>query len=236
MGFDLGGRAASRAARQAAGADSNIPAEPQAGSQSLSRPDAAGDAEVCAPRSATPTRCVPSPTTSPGPPGRRRGGRSGTRWARPQMTSSASPIRQHHPAAREYDMLVSAGERLSMALLVMALADLGVDPRRSPAAGWGSSPTTTTPGQDPGGEGDACAGAGRRGGPGHGGVPGRLAARESRHWAGRPTPPQSRWPPSSTPTPARSTPTSPRFSPADPRICPKDHRIKPNSTSSRCWR
>ena len=81
---------------------------------------------------------------------------------------------------REYDMLVSTGERISMSLLVMALADLGVD-----AASFTGQPgrdhhrRRPHPGQDPRGQGrPAAGGARRRKGPGGGGVPGRLGSRE----------------------------------------------------------
>ena len=45
---------------------------------------------------------------------------------------------------REMDMLITAGERKAMALLSMALHDLGVAPTRSPGARPGSSPTRRT--------------------------------------------------------------------------------------------
>ena len=45
---------------------------------------------------------------------------------------------------REYDMLVSTGERISMSLLVMALADLGVE---GPASSLPGLPSGSPPGR-----------------------------------------------------------------------------------------
>ena len=46
------------------------------------------------------------------------------------LAQQVSPL----PPARELDMLLTAGERISMALLAMAIATLGTRPSRSPAA------------------------------------------------------------------------------------------------------
>ena len=52
------------------------------------------------------------------------------RWATPPTTCSTSPAGSARPpAARELDMLLTAGERISMALLAMAIHDLGVEAR-----------------------------------------------------------------------------------------------------------
>ena len=48
------------------------------------------------------------------------------------------------PFGRELDMLLTAGERISMALLAMAIKTLGDDARRSPAVRPASSPTPPT--------------------------------------------------------------------------------------------
>ena len=65
---------------------------------------------------------------------------------------------------REYDMLVSTGERISMSLLVMALADLGVEAASFTGSQVGHHHRRRPhPGQDPGGQGGPPArGAGRR--------------------------------------------------------------------------
>ena len=48
------------------------------------------------------------------------------------------------PPPREMDMLLTAGERISMSLLAMAITDLGDRPSRSPAPRPASSPTPCT--------------------------------------------------------------------------------------------
>ena len=53
-----------------------------------------------------------------------RDGRHHRRAARPRR-AGVSPL----PPARELDMLLTAGERISMALLAMAIADLGHEAR-----------------------------------------------------------------------------------------------------------
>ena len=45
------------------------------------------------------------------------------------LANEVSPL----PPARELDMLLTAGERISMALVAMAISDLGSRPGRSPA-------------------------------------------------------------------------------------------------------
>ena len=142
---------------------------------------------------------------------------------------------------REYDMLVSTGERISMSLLVMALADLGRRRRvlhREP--GRHHHRQRPHPGQDQGGQGRPPArGAGR--GEGARSWRGSRASRpsgRSPRWAGAaPTRPRWPWPPSSTPTCARSTPTSPASSPPIPGSCPR-RTASTGSRSTRCsrWR
>ena len=130
---------------------------------------------------------------------------------------------------REYDMLVSTGERISMSLLCMALAELGVD-----AASFTGQPgrhhhrQRPHPGQDPRGQGRPPArGPGGRSGPGGGRLPGRVdrardhhagSGRLRRHRRGPGGRPRA-------PTPARSTPTSPGCSPPTRGSCPTAHRI-----------
>ena len=50
------------------------------------------------------------------------------------------------PHGRELDMLLTAGERISIALVCMAVENLGVPASRSPARRPGSSPTPPTTG------------------------------------------------------------------------------------------
>ena len=60
------------------------------------------------------------------------------------LANRVSPL----PPGRELDMLLTAGERISMALLAMAIASLGLGrPSRSPARRWASSPTRHTAGR-----------------------------------------------------------------------------------------
>ena len=56
------------------------------------------------------------------------------------LAEQVSPL----PPGRELDMLLTAGERISMALLAMAIANLGQRRARSPAARPASSPTPRT--------------------------------------------------------------------------------------------
>ena len=128
-----------------------------------------------------------------------------------------------------------------MSLLVMALADLGVEAavlHREP--GRHHHRHRPHPGQDPGGQGrPAARGAGRRARCRW--WPGSRASRRARDHHARtrraPTPPPWRWPPSSTPTSARSTPTSPACSPPTPASCPR-RTASTGSRSTRCsrWR
>jgi hypothetical protein len=53
------------------------------------------------------------------------------------LAQEVSPL----PPPRELDMLMTAGERISMALVAMAISDLGFSRVRSPARRPASSPT-----------------------------------------------------------------------------------------------
>ena len=126
---------------------------------------------------------------------------------------------------REMDMLLTIGERKSMALLCMALADLGVEAVSFTGSQVGII-TDNTHGKakilevkgdrvrDALADGKVCVVAGFQGVSteqgDHHPRPGRL-----RHHRGR------RWPRPSRPTPARSTPTSPACSRPTRASCPR---------------
>ena len=129
------------------------------------------------------------------------------------------------PPRRELDMLLTCGERISMALLSMALHELGV-----PAISFTGSQSgiITDDAPRPGAHRRGAAGAHPRGaGAGQGGhrrrLPGRLAAargddaraRRERHHRGRARRGARR------PRPARSTPTSTGSSPPTRASCPR---------------
>ena len=103
------------------------------------------------------------------------------------------------PPPRELDMLLTAGERISMSLLAMAIADLGSTAKSFTGSQAGILTDTLH------GKArilDVRAGAHHRGTGGRargdrGRLPGRLRpSTTSPPWAGAaPTPPPSRWPP-----------------------------------------
>ena len=140
---------------------------------------------------------------------------------------------------RELDMLLTSGERISMALLCMALAELGVDAVSFTGSQAGIITDTTTPeGQDRRGQGRPAAGrAGRGPGPGGGRLPGGVARprRDHARAGAAPTPPPWRWPPRSAPRPVRSTPTCPGCSAPTPASSPRPAGW-PGSASRRCSR
>ena len=130
---------------------------------------------------------------------------------------------------REMDMLLTIGERKSMALVCMALADLDIDAVSFTGSQVGII-TDNVHGKAKILEvkGDRVRdGPGRRQGLRGGGLPGRVD-REGDHdaWAGgRRTSRPWRWPPPSTPTAARSTRMSPGVYSADPRIVPQARKL-----------
>ena len=141
---------------------------------------------------------------------------------------------------REYDMLVSTGERISMSLLVMALADLGV----AAASFTGSQVGIITDNDHTRARIKEVRGdrlrrhwprARSRSSPAS--RASRPTVRSRRSAGGVPTPPRSPWPRCWTPTCARSTPTSPACSPPIPGSCPRPI-ASTGSPSTRCsrWR
>ena len=136
-------------------------------------------------------------------------------------------------------MLLTTGERVSAALLTMALADLGVDAVSFTGSQVGIiTDTVARQGQDRRGQGrPRPRGARRRQGRRRRRLPGR-EHRQGDHDDGprrRPTPPRRRSPRRSTPTPARSTPTSPACSRPTRASCRRP-ASSPASASTRCSR
>ena len=124
------------------------------------------------------------------------------------LAEQVSPM----PAGREFDMLLTAGERISMALLAMAIKNLGHEAQSFTGSQAGVITDSVhnkariidvTPGR--------IRTVARRGQHRHRRrVPGRVARTRRtspRSAAAGPTPPPSRWPPRWTPRSARSTPT-----------------------------
>ena len=134
------------------------------------------------------------------------------------------------PSGREFDMLLTAGERISMALLAMAINSLGLQGRvvhrlagrRADHLRARQGPDRqhhARPGRELGGRGQR---RDRRR------LPGRLAQTprtSPRSAAAARTPPRSRWPPRCTPTSARSTPTSTASTPPTRASCPNARRL-----------
>ncbi len=130
------------------------------------------------------------------------------------LAEQVSPM----PAGREFDMLLTAGERISMALLAMAIKNLGHEAQSFTGSQAGVITDSVhnkariidvTPGRirtalD---EGNIAIVAGFQG------VSPRTARTSPPSAAAAPTPPPSRWPPRWTPRSARSTPTSTVSSP-----------------------
>ena len=116
------------------------------------------------------------------------------------------------PPGRELDMLLTAGERISMALLAMAIHALGVDARSFTGSQAGVI-TDSSHGKariidvTPGRIQEALDAARSRSSPASRASP-RTPRTSPRSAAAAPTPPRSRWPPRSARTSARSTPTS----------------------------
>ena len=135
-------------------------------------------------------------------------------------------------------MLLTAGERISMALLAMAIADPGHRRGRSPAARPASSPTrptarprsSTSP---PAASARPSTRATSRSWPASRGSR-RTPRRSPRSAAAAPTPPRWRWPPRSRPMSARSTPTSTASSPPTRASSPPPAARQ--SPTRRCWR
>ncbi len=131
------------------------------------------------------------------------------------LITLANSVSRTQPG-RELDMLLTTGERVSAALLTMALADLGVDAVSFTGSQVGII-TDTVHGKakivEVKGDRVREALAERQGVRGRR-LPRRVdrAARSPRSAAAAPTPRRWRWPPPSAPTPARSTPTSPACS------------------------
>ena len=130
------------------------------------------------PRSATPTASGPWPITSPAPAGEGTdvvAVVSAMGKTTDDLIHLANSVSSVQPP-REYDMLVSTGERISMSLLCMALAELGVDAASFTGSQVGHHHRQRPhPGQDPRGQGGPPArGPGRRKGPGGGRLPGRV--------------------------------------------------------------
>ena len=128
------------------------------------------------------------------------------------------------PTAREMDMLLTAGERISMALLCMAIIDLGV-PAVSFTGSQAGIVTDTAHGKAKILEvrGDRICER-RSTAATSPSSPGSRASRPSatspRSAGAAPTPPPSRWRRRSAPTSARSTPTSPASTPPTRGSCP----------------
>ena len=144
-----------------------------------------------------------------------------------ELIHLANTVSRTQPA-REYDMLVSTGERISMSLLVMALADLGV----AGQSFTGSQAGIITDNDHTRAKILEVKGDRLRDALAAGKVPWwpasracRPTGRSPRSAGAAPTPPPSPWPPSSMPTSARSTPTCTGVFTADPRIVPEAHRI-----------
>ena len=142
------------------------------------------------------------------------------------------------PPARELDMLLTAGERISMALLAMAISDLGVEARSftGSQARHDHRLARTAP---PASSTSRPAGSSRRSTR----APSRSSP-ASRAWprtprtsppsaAAAPTPRPSPSPPRSTPTSARSTPTSTASSPPTRASCRRPVRSR-TSRTRRC--
>ena len=194
------------------------------------------------PRSATPIGSAPWPTTSPAPGAQGSDvvavvsamGKTTDDLIRLANSVSATP------AARASTTCSSApGERISMALLVMALADLGVDAASFTGSQAGIiTDTDHTRAKIKEIRADRLREALAAGKvPGGRRVPGRVdGARRSRPSAAAArTPRRWRWPPCSAPTPARSTPTSPASSPPTRGSCPR-RAGSTGSRSTRCSR
>ena len=143
------------------------------------------------------------------------------------------------PHPRELDMLLTAGERISMALLAMAIANLGHEARslhRQPGRRHHrlrprqGAHHRRHPGPHPTALDDGRHRDRRR-------LPGRLARTprtSPRSAAAARTPPRSRSPRRWTPTCARSTPTSTACSPPTRAIVPTRAAARPASPTRRC--
>ena len=171
-----------------------------------------------------------SPSGSWRPAGRPRRGRGGSAMGDTtdellDLAQQVSPL----PPPRELDMLLTAGERISMALLAMAIANLGQTARSFTGSQAGvitDRPTarrrsSTSPRPDP--EGD-------RGGPRSRSWPASRASprtpRTSRRWAGAArTPRRSRWPRPWGPTCCEIYTDVDGVFTADPRIVPTARKL-----------
>jgi aspartate kinase len=128
-------------------------------------------------------------------------------------------------------MLLTAGERISMALLAMAIHNLGYEARSFTGSQAG---VITDLGARQGADHRRHAGPDLRTALDEGAI--AIVAgfqgvsrtpRTSPRWAAAArTPPRSRWPPRCTPTSARSTPTSTASSPPTRGSCPNARHIK----------
>ena len=158
-----------------------------------------------------------------------------------RRSRAAGRRRRRQPGGREMDMLLTAGERISMALLSMAVEDLG-EPAVTFTGSQAGIVTDTEHGKAKIIEvrGDRIREALADGQ----GRDRRRASRACRphatspRWAGAdPTRRRSRWPPRSAPTSARSTPTSKACTPPIRASCPT-RASSPGSRSTRCsrWR
>ena len=142
-----------------------------------------------------------------------------------ELAQQVSPV----PPGRELDMLLTAGERISMALLAMAIANLGQTARRSPAARPASSPTPRTAGRRsstsrPAGSSRRSPTVTSRSSPGS--RASRWRPRTSRRSAeAPPTPPRSRWPRRSSAEVCEIYSDVDGIFTADPRIVPMARQI-----------
>ena len=152
------------------------------------------------------------------------------------LAQQVSPL----PPPRELDMLLTSGERISAALLAMAIANLGYEARSlHRLAGRRDHHVRARQrahhrhhaGPDRGG-------AGRGPHRDRGRFPGRRPGHQGHHHDGprrAPTPPRSRWPPRWRPTTARSTPTWTASSPRTRGSCRPRGRSR-RSPTRRCSR
>ena len=151
------------------------------------------------------------------------------------LAKQVSPL----PPGRELDMLLTAGERISMALLAMAIANLGLEARSftgsqagviTDSAHGNARIIDVTPGRIQAALGDGAI-------PIVAGFQGVSQDTKDITTLGRGgrTPRRSRWPRPWAPTSARSTPTSTASSPPTRGSCPAPGGSR-GSRTRRCWR
>ena len=139
------------------------------------------------PRCPTPTGSAASPSASSRPRSRATTSSSWSRrWATPPTTCSTWPsrcVRRRRP--REMDMLLTAGERISNALVAMAIASLGAQARSFTGSQAGVITTGTPRQREDHRRHAGPAAVGARRGPDRAGrrLPGRQPGQQGRHHA-----------------------------------------------------